>query len=104
MRELSSASRREKHQQRRVGWTGSFDTPAETWTAMREASLAGEASSRSLSERFRVLYSAVFSVGRRTARMGVLGIPTRRGPSAPSNVIHFPRRVIDGGRASEAQE
>jgi len=60
--------------------TGAYDTPDETWEAMRAASLAGE-SLRSISKRFGVLYTAVLR--RRCAGPTRASLGARRGHSRP---------------------
>ena len=67
--------------------TGSYDTPEETWTQMRDAAIAGE-SLRSLSRRFGVIYDAIIRRRHADRRRG-LAWPRR---DDRSNVIQFPRR------------
>jgi hypothetical protein len=88
---ISRKSRDERCQQRRKGWTGSFETPVETWETMRAASLAGE-NLRSLSGRFRVLYWPVLRQRKMDCPDGVLwGMQRMSVPS--TNMIEFPRRT-----------
>jgi len=89
---LKNSAPRRKH-----AGTGAGDTSEKTWEAMRVASLAGE-SQRSLSKRFGVLYNAIT---RRRWQDHCDGKPPWGTRPARSNVIQFPRRLVDGGQAAD---